>query len=725
VSLAVLDTNTSAPARTVRASRGELDPRPVPATWPATRASRADTLHRLGSAPFVVLNPKIQRQRFIGLELLFDWLANHPGRTWQERWLSVEADVGGLCWRKELTTWRAERGDSVGWHQDFLAVALRVAISADIVRPSFAWLLSGASGHGALVRVLAASRDTEGFARLREHCELDPEVSAVATTRTLYRSALVMAAKGGALSEITVGDVMELFDAEAAAHGTIGDGSTLFYRMLRQTGVFGDQAPTALRHLRTPGPSTPEQMIDCYRIACRPVRDLLVDYLKERQPALDHNSLRYLATRLGLLFWADIEAHNPGIDSLRLPPDVVDAWKLRLRTVTKKVRTESGEMTEVASPRLSYRECLTPVRALYLDLAHWAVEDPGRWAAWVAPCPVGEDETCQRKATRQRKSRMDARTRQLLPALPILVVALDRHRLEAATRLAAARRHQPGESFTVSGSSFVRRAWATGVIVEDPVTGKRRNLALEEERAFWAWAIVEVLRATGIRVEELLELSHHSLVQYRLPSTGDLVPLLQIVPSKTDAERLLVVSPELAEVLSTIIARIRGPLGTVPLVAGYDDYERVWLDPAPRLFQRRIDRENRAFAHSTLVQMLNRAVSQTGLVDPVEGRALHYTPHDFPQDVHHRCDVERPAAAHRPDHRRPPGHQGDAGLQGDLSRGGHPSSPRLPCPAAIAAPERGVPRPERRRVAGIPRALRAAKSVDRDLRPGVLDAVHS
>ena len=41
--------------------------------------------------------------------------------------------------------------------------------------------------------------------------------------------------------------------------------------------------------------------------------------------------------------------------------------------------------------------------------------------------------------------------------------------------------------------------------------------------------IVEVLRATGIRVEELTELSHHSLVQYRLPTTGEIVPLLQIV----------------------------------------------------------------------------------------------------------------------------------------------------------------------------------------------------
>ena len=80
------------------------------------------------------------------------------------------------------------------------------------------------------------------------------------------------------------------------------------------------------------------------------------------------------------------------------------------------------------------------------------------------------------------------------------------------------------------------RVWA-----EDPDTGARRDLSFEEHRGFWTWAMVEVLRHTGIRIEELTELSHHSLIQYRLPSTGELIPLLQIVPSKTDAERLLVI----------------------------------------------------------------------------------------------------------------------------------------------------------------------------------------
>jgi hypothetical protein len=47
-----------------------------------------------------------------------------------------------------------------------------------------------------------------------------------------------------------------------------------------------------------------------------------------------------------------------------------------------------------------------------------------------------------------------------------------------------------------------------------------------------------VLRRTGARIEEMLELTHLSLRQYRAP-TGDTVPLVQISPSKTDHERVM------------------------------------------------------------------------------------------------------------------------------------------------------------------------------------------
>ncbi|HET9116957.1 MAG TPA: site-specific integrase, partial [Pseudonocardiaceae bacterium] len=259
-------------------------------------------------------------------------------------------------------------------------------------------------------------------------------------------------------------------------------------------------------------------------------------------------------------------------------------------------------------------------------------EDPARWAAWVAPCPIGEEEINQRKAARQRKSRMDARTRQRLPVLPILVRSVEERRKTTDALLQTARRTRPGECFTLAGQSFTRSlttARSDKVWIDDPASGKRRDLAMEEDLAFWAWATVEVLRTTGIRIEELLEITHHSLVQYRLPSTGELVPLLQIAPSKTDAERLLVVSPELADVLSTIIRRVREDTGTIPVIPAYDRTECVWQAPAPWLFQRRLGTEHRRICSGAIRNMLNTALAHSPLTDPATGGPLRFTPHDF------------------------------------------------------------------------------------------------
>ena len=232
---------------------------------------------------------------------------------------------------------------------------------------------------------------------------------------------------------------------------------------------------------------------------------------------------------------------------------------------------------------------------------------------------------------------MDTRTRERLPVLPVLVRTVDRRRKTAEELLQAAQQVELGDTFTAAGQTLTRSLLAQSttvcgtpkIWVDGVPGGKRRDLWHEEEYAFWAWAAVEVLRFTGIRIEELLEVGHHSLVQYRLPTTGELVPLLQIAPSKTDAERLLVVSPELADVLSTIIQRVREPSRAVPLVPAYDWHECVWMPPAPLLFQRRFRTENRSINHGTLRKMLQAALADTGLVDAADGGPLNYTPHDF------------------------------------------------------------------------------------------------
>jgi hypothetical protein len=343
-----------------------------------------------------------------------------------------------------------------------------------------------------------------------------------------------MAAKGGTVTDITVGDCLELLAAAGRADAGLNATSVYFYQLLHAAGMLPGSAPATVRAFRTRGQLSPAQMLGLYGIECQPVRELLADYLTERQPGLDYASLRSLAQMLGRLFWRDLEIHHPGISSLRLDPAAAAQWRERLLAKTVTRRTPDGQLTSTSVPRTDARNPLTAVRAFYLDITEWAVEDPARWGPWAAPCPVRSHDLDGRKHRSRRKARMDQRTRERLPVLPQLAAAAAAASAAARDLLDAASRAEPGQAFTAAGQTLRRAVLTKGTSVrtlaEDPAAGRRRDLTLEEHRAFWTWAAIEILRHTGIRVEELTELSHHSLIQYRLPGTGELIPLLQIAP---------------------------------------------------------------------------------------------------------------------------------------------------------------------------------------------------
>ena len=615
------------------AGRGPLarfPARPVAAHWPATGQGRDRVLQLVASASSELLESRIHANHRRGLPVLLDWLEEQPGRTWQERWLASGADGAGEQWAAGPALWLRRRGAYSASRLELMTSSLLVLAGADVVRPSLAWLLTGGKKRK-LARNMICSRDPDGFARLRRLCRDDPAITPEAQGKVVFRSAVIIAAKGGVLADITIGDVLEILDAEGAVRARRDSGAATF-RMLREMGIFGPGVPT-LREILDPGQRTVEELVDRYPIACRPVRDLIVGYLKERQPAIDYVTLHHRSYELAGCFWADLERHHPGIGSLRLPRDVAAGWKQRLATRTKTTTAGTGEKTAVTVERLGYLDILASVRAFYLDLAEWALEDPARWGPWVAPCPIRSEDLARRKFVRRRKARMDARTRDRLPVLPVLARAAAQWRSDTRDLLAAARQALPGQEFTAARQTLVRsirpHAAPGSMWARDPAGGKQRHLNLEEDHAFWAWAIIEVLRHTGIRAEELLELSHHSLIQYRLPGTGELVPLLQIAPSKTDTERLLVVSPELADVLSAIICRIRDASGAVPLVRGRDRHERTWLPPAPLLFQRRTVTENHMITGNLIASLLDATLARTSLTDPATGGPLHFSPHDF------------------------------------------------------------------------------------------------
>ncbi|GGM26312.1 hypothetical protein GCM10010129_83480 [Streptomyces fumigatiscleroticus] len=112
----------------------------------------------------------------------------------------------------------------------------------------------------------------------------------------------------------------------------------------------------------------------------------------------------------------------------------------------------------------------------------WLPEEPARWGPWAVPCPISDDEIHKAKEPKRRKARMDQRTRERLPVLPILVSTADRRRRTAADLLQAARNTEPGA--VIPGTDpALRRALApkaAGHLIwaEETYGGRRRNLDL-------------------------------------------------------------------------------------------------------------------------------------------------------------------------------------------------------------------------------------------------------
>jgi site-specific recombinase XerD len=289
---------------------------------------------------------------------------------------------------------------------------------------------------------------------------------------------------------------------------------------------------------------------------------------------------------------------------------------------------------------------LFAVRGMYRDLAEWSHDEPARWGPWVAPCPVSKHESKNAsKMKRRQQSRTQNRTPALTPLLPALVAEAARRR-DWSRHLLAAAEVQHGDRFTVDGAVFelhqppprhyekdratVVRARLIEAAPDMPFVRDAKGLVditQAEADGFWAWAVVETLRHTGIRAEELLELTQLSLRHYTSSTTGTLVPLLHIVPSKTDAERLIPMSPELVTVLVAVQRRAKAGGEQVPLSVRYDPHEKVHGEPFPHLFARRIGARHEVISAAVVRRLLLDVATSAGLRDA--GQPIHFTPHDF------------------------------------------------------------------------------------------------
>jgi site-specific recombinase XerD len=568
-----------------------------------------------------------RRYQIDGARTILEWLATFPGEGWQQRWIIAGA--------YEDNNWVARLVDAdTGPHAP-------VVKRNRLVAGALALLLVRAvlPGYGFLhaYRAHALYEHTREVFRPDLFAKVEAKADALGIRGRQLGDAILAITRivlhtGKDVDQLSGDDLLELrWWYLSKGHGQTG--LALAWRLLHGVADLGSHA-TMLEAIRL-GQRPTSEIAGRYGLCDSAVRTVLVRYFDERRPGLDYDSFEHLAGILMRNFWADIEHHHPGLETLHLPPDVVDGWKQRLRTVV------GADGTRRNRSELSYFQILVCVRSFYLDIQEWAMEDP-TWAQWAAPSPVRRGETDGfRKSRTKLVAKMHQRVRDRLPRLPALVNAVEDHLAVQTALLTSAAATPIGKTFAHNSRGYQRiipstyhrpkyRDTTPPVLVEDLATGKRINLSDTEDEAFWSWAIVETLRHTGVRVEELTELTHLALVSYRLPDTGEIVPMLQIVPSKTNVERLLLVGPELANVLAAIITRLRNQNGgTIALTPRYDPHERTTGPALPHLFQRRRGAWRWSVISANVVsQILNRTLERCDLRNAA-GEPLRFTAHDF------------------------------------------------------------------------------------------------
>ena len=560
-----------------------------------------------------------------GTKMLLGYLSEFGGATWQERWQASGLDqpacpVAGL---------------GIGNHPErarTVSRGLRSLLCLRVVRPSLAAFRSNRlNAYAEAFRAIQRDPLLDGFFTFTD----------ASGEGWLHRQA----AKFDAAVALTVfGITLEGLTPEALLHygmegrrlGTaLGTHSAIdgqlagrqAWHFLHQMGHFPASVPAEMRWAAIRGQRTVAEIVDACGVRNAEVRDLLVDYVTQRSAELDYSYTDQLARTLAGLFWATIEKINPQQADLRLSEETYQQWKAAIAVLPD------------GRPRARPEAIQVTVRSFYLDLQTWAVSDPARWARWAAPSPV-RDAEIRLLAARQRRGseRMADRTRQRQPLLPLLLDHVTAQHEDLRALLAAAAATAPGAGLSHGGRAYRRtatgydqrkdrREGAFPVRVTDLAAGRTFNVAAEEDRAFWEWAIISTLRHTGLRAEELCELTHLSVRQYQRPN-GEVVALLVVAPSKTDRERVIPIQAELFAVIAAIIRRHLRDQPAISMVRRYDHHERTWSEPMPFLFQRRSGPKRAVLSYQTMWRMIRRPCQALANTRP-EFAGLNFASHDF------------------------------------------------------------------------------------------------
>ncbi|WP_424893243.1 tyrosine-type recombinase/integrase [Streptomyces sp. XH2] len=570
----------------------------------------------------------VAEKRRAGVRVLFGHLVALPGETWQERWEASDFN-GEDATPINVLARPGRRLDSYN-----LLAALKMAFGLRIIQPSLPGFRANKfNDYAEPFRVMQRDPQLDEFFKTADS---QAQLAAVHQHRAKFDLACALTTQGIALEHLTPAALLHYALENrrlGLTHGAKSNTSRVAalgtWEVLHRMGHFPPDVPPTMRTFIYGGQLTVEGLVDRYNIKNAGVRQLLIDYLARRRSDTDYITIEGLARNLASVFWATIERINPEQKDLALSQEVYDQWRAEIQYRTRdrtKLRKDTASV-------------LLAVRGLYIDLHSWAIGEPERWAQWVVPCPIQpRDLKGFGKRRREVVRQMADRTRVRQPLLPVLVQHVEARHGHLVSLLEAATPVPMGASFVHQGRRYSRTdstqdrrlARIHGeppIRVIDHGTGETIHLTMAEDSAFWEWAVIEVLRHSGIRIEELCELTHLSIRQYQRPN-GEVIALLVVAPSKSERERVIPMSAELFHAIAQIVRRQTPHGQAIPLVTRYDGHERTWSEPMPFLLQRQHGAVRGVLAQGTIQGMLKRTCEEIGKTNKAFA-ATKFTPHDF------------------------------------------------------------------------------------------------
>jgi integrase len=388
----------------------------------------------------------------------------------------------------------------------------------------------------------------------------------------------------------------DLFNGKAHdGSGYMGVGADILDGALCTLGVFARTPKrNSSRRLRQSNPSLPA-LVAKYELPA-PFRAITLLYLETAAIRFGWTigHLQHVCQSLAE-FWRYIDKYHAEVKQPNqiLPRHGQAYLKHRIET-TRLARAD--ELYE-SLPLHLYSKLLV-VRVFFSDICLWATEAESDFAVYAPRTPPISRQDLSR-------SEFDTARKQTAERLKATIFDLERELPKIR--------------------AYALKEWS---VAEEQLKAQpeRNEWVKAEATAFWNWALLELLVQSGLRVEEVTELTALDILKRHLPD-GRVYYMLHVKPSKFDRARLIPIGDGLGHVLAEIMRHVKRFYGTddVPFCDRWDFTSKDKSVRAPYLLQ---GVGHPSVISDEVIRRRLRVLSEGAGARAADGAPLILRPHD-------------------------------------------------------------------------------------------------